>query len=172
MCDVFTETVISHRLGSATGTQEHIKQSEPIPDEYASNYVATAWDGIMFPYSISASEDSDGTEVYGQQLDKSKKDKSKVPDVEDSLVTEGEHDKVEDKAEIDDIEDSNDSTEAKGGKVTEAVHNESKKAEKCEVSDVDAEEGKQSKVTEVVDNESKVPDAEKMKWVMERKVTK
>ena len=34
---------------------------------------------------------------------------------------------------MDDIEDSNDSTEAEGDKVTEAVHNESKRAEKNEV---------------------------------------
>ena len=39
---MYTETVISHSLGSATGTQEHIKQSEPKPDEYESNYAATA----------------------------------------------------------------------------------------------------------------------------------
>ena len=39
----------------------------------------------------------------GQQLDESKEDKREVADVEDSLVTEGEHDKVEDKAEMGDI---------------------------------------------------------------------
>ena len=68
---------------------------------------------------------------------------------------------VEDKTEMGDIEDSHDLTEAEGGKVTESVHNESKKAEKSEVSDADTEEGKQSEVTEVVENESKVSDAKK-----------
>ena len=60
-----------------------------------------------------------------------------------------------------DTEDRNDSTEAEGHKVAEAVHNESKKAEKSEVLDADAEEGKQSKVTEVAANESKSSDAKK-----------
>ena len=35
--DVYTETDVSHSSGYATGTQEHIKQSGPKPDEYASN---------------------------------------------------------------------------------------------------------------------------------------
>ena len=43
--DVYTKTDMSHSSGSATGTQEHVKQSEPKPDEYASTYMATAWDG-------------------------------------------------------------------------------------------------------------------------------
>ena len=85
----------------------------------------------------SASADSDGTEVYGQQLDKSKEDKSEVADAEDSLVTEGEHDKVEDNAEMGDIEESNDSTDTECGKVTEAAHNESKEAENSEVADAE-----------------------------------
>ena len=38
---------------------------------------------------------------------------------------------------MDDIEDSHDLTEAEVGKCTEAVHNESKKAEKSEVSDAE-----------------------------------
>ena len=42
--DVYTETGMIHSSGSATGTQEQIKQSELKPDEYASTYVATAWD--------------------------------------------------------------------------------------------------------------------------------
>ena len=94
--DVYTETDVSHSSGSATGTQEHIKQSEPKPDEYASTYVATAWgwDDVSILEESSASEDSDGTEVYGQQLDESKEDKREVANVEDSLVTGGEHDKV------------------------------------------------------------------------------
>ena len=93
--DVYTETDVSHSSGSATGTQEHIKQSELKPDEYASNYAATTWDGddVSILEESSASEDSVGTELYGQQLDKSKEDKSNVADVEDSLVTEGEHEK-------------------------------------------------------------------------------
>ena len=75
--DVYTETDISHILGSATGTQEQIKQGKPKPDEYASNYVAPVWDGedVSILEESSASEDSDGTEVYGQQLDESKGDK-------------------------------------------------------------------------------------------------
>ena len=94
--DVYSETAISHSSRSATGTQEHIKQNKPKPDEYASKYAATAWDGdgVSISEESNASEDSDGTEVYGQQLDESKEDKSEVADVEDSLVTEGEHDKV------------------------------------------------------------------------------
>ena len=137
--DMYTETDVSYSLGSATGTQEHIKQSESKPDEYASTYVATVWDGhnVSILEESTASEGSDGTEVYGQQLDESKEDKRAVADVEDSLVTEGEHDKVEDKTEMGDIEDSNDSTEAEVAKGTEAVHNESKKAEKSEVADAE-----------------------------------
>ena len=87
---------------------------------------------------------SEVTEVVDNE---SKADKSRVADAED-------------KAETCDVEDSNDLTEAEGGKVTEAVHNESKKAEKSKLLDADAEEGKQSEVTEVVDNKSKVSDAE------------
>ena len=51
--DVYTETDVSHSPGSATGTQEHIKQSEPNPDEYVSTYAATAWVG----YDISILEE-------------------------------------------------------------------------------------------------------------------
>ena len=117
--EVYTETDVSHSSGSATGTQEHIQQSEPKPDEYASTYAATAWDwdDVSIMEESSASEDSDGTEVYGQQLEESRKDKREVAGVED-------------KTEMGDIEDSHDLTEAEGGKVMESVHNESKKAEK------------------------------------------
>ena len=66
--DMYSETDVSHSLGSATGTQEHIKQSEPKPDEYASKYAATAWnwDDVSISEESSASEESDGKEVYGQ----------------------------------------------------------------------------------------------------------
>ena len=139
--DVYTKTDISHSSWSATGTQEHIKQCEPKAAEYASTYVAAAWDGydVSILEASSASEDSDGTEVYSQQLEESKENKREVADVED-------------KTEMGGIEDSHDLTETEGGKVTEAVHNESKKAEKSEVSDADTEEGKQIEVTEVVEN--------------------
>ena len=87
--------------------------------------------GMMFPYwkESSASEESEGIEVYGQQLDESKEDKSEVSDVEDSLVTEGEHNNVEDKTEMGDVEDTNNLTQAEGGKVAEAVHNKAKRWE-------------------------------------------
>ena len=83
--DVYTETDVSHSSGYATGTQEHIKESKPKPDVYASTYVATAWDGneVSILEESSAYEGSDGTEVYGEQLEKSKENKREVADVED-----------------------------------------------------------------------------------------
>ena len=57
--NVYTETDMSHSSGSATGTQEHIKQSEPKPDECASTYVATPWDGDY----VSILEESSASEV-------------------------------------------------------------------------------------------------------------